>query len=532
MSYTALYRKLRPSFFSEVIGQEHIVRTLKNQLMSGRISHAYLFCGTRGTGKTSTAKIFAKVINCLSHEDGEPCNACDMCTAANAGISMNIIEIDAASNNGVENIRDIREEVKYPPTEGKYKIYIVDEVHMLSTGAFNALLKTLEEPPEHVIFILATTDPQKIPPTIHSRCQRFDFRRIMTIDMADAMERYMQEEGVSADRDALMYIASISDGAMRDALSILEQCISFYYGETLDIHKVLEIVGSVDSRVFFSLTNALYSFDSKLAIEIINELVVNGRDINQFVTELLRHLRDMLVAISVSEGSKALDYGGGTVSKLKAEGEKIGAEILMSYINEFSRLQGQIKYAPNERILLELSCIKLCNPFTEEKEQNLYSRLKYLEDTLAEGFINPLKQEHTPLQKPLPKNETKPKETNTVKATVKASDTTEIKERWDRFVAGFCEESNSPVMKNLIKKAKPSMTKGGVLLIAVNETYLQFLKDDGKEDIIKAALAQSFGEKTPVSFVVLEEYEKDQTSGGALSGFDFSDKIHFNIETE
>ena len=240
MAYTALYRKFRPQTFESVIGQEHIVRTLKNQMKTGRVSHAYLFCGTRGTGKTSTAKIFARAINCTNPTaDGEPCNECAVCKDILAGRSVNVIEIDAASNNGVDNIREIREEVKYPPTQGKYKVYIIDEVHMLSAAAFNALLKTLEEPPAHVIFILATTDPQKVPATILSRVQRFDFRRITTETIAQTLMGYLKEEGQQATPEAVRYVAHLGDGSMRDSLSILDQCLAFFSGEEVTLEKTM-----------------------------------------------------------------------------------------------------------------------------------------------------------------------------------------------------------------------------------------------------------------------------------------------------
>ena len=253
MSYTALYRKYRPSEFEDVKGQEHIVTTLKNQIRAERIGHAYLFCGTRGTGKTTVAKIFAKAVNCQHPVDGSPCGECESCKAIAAGTSMNVIEIDAASNNGVENIRQIREEVSYSPTEGRYKVYIIDEVHMLSIGAFNALLKTLEEPPSYVIFILATTEAHKIPITILSRCQRYDFRRISIDTISERLRELMQEEQVEVEEKAIRYVAKAADGSMRDALSLLDQCIAFYLGQTLTYDHVLEVLGAVDTEVFLSL---------------------------------------------------------------------------------------------------------------------------------------------------------------------------------------------------------------------------------------------------------------------------------------
>ena len=253
MSYTALYRKFRPAEFEDVKGQDHIVTTLKNQIRSGRIGHAYLFCGTRGTGKTTVAKIFARAVNCEHPVDGSPCGECDMCRNIASGAYMNVVEIDAASNNGVDNIRSIREEVEYRPAQGRYKVYIIDEVHMLSIGAFNALLKTLEEPPEYVIFILATTEVHKIPVTILSRCQRYDFRRI-TIDTITArLKELMIKEQVEVEERAVRYIAKAADGSMRDALSLLDQCIAFHIGEKLTYDKVLDVLGAVDTDVYLSL---------------------------------------------------------------------------------------------------------------------------------------------------------------------------------------------------------------------------------------------------------------------------------------
>ena len=283
MSYTALYRKFRPDNFSDVKGQDHIVTTLTNQIKHNRIGHAYLFCGTRGTGKTTVAKILAKAVNCEHPVDGSPCNQCSMCKAIQAGTAMNVIEIDAASNNGVDNIREIREEVSYRPTEGKYKVYIIDEVHMLSTGAFNALLKTLEEPPSYVIFILATTEAHKIPITILSRCQRYDFHRITIDTIASRLEELLNIEGVEAEEKAVRYVAKAGDGSMRDALSLLDQCIAFYLGQTLTYDKVLEVLGAVDTEVFSKLLRRVIQGDVTGSIHILEELIVGGRELPFFM---------------------------------------------------------------------------------------------------------------------------------------------------------------------------------------------------------------------------------------------------------
>ena len=283
MSYTALYRKFRPDNFTDVKGQDHIVTTLTNQIRHNRIGHAYLFCGTRGTGKTTVAKILAKAVNCEHPVNGSPCNECAMCKAIQAGTAMNVIEIDAASNNGVDNIREIREEVSYRPTEGKYKVYIIDEVHMLSTGAFNALLKTLEEPPSYVMFILATTEAHKIPITILSRCQRYDFHRITIDTIAARLEELLKIEGVEAEEKAIRYVAKAGDGSMRDALSLLDQCIAFYLGQTLTYDKVLEVLGAVDTEVFSKLLRKVIQGDVTASIHILEDLIVGGRELGQFV---------------------------------------------------------------------------------------------------------------------------------------------------------------------------------------------------------------------------------------------------------
>ena len=276
MSYTALYRKFRPDNFSDVKGQEHIVTTLTNQIKADRIGHAYLFCGTRGTGKTTVAKILAKAVNCEHPVDGSPCNECETCRAIQAGTSMNVIEIDAASNNGVDNIREIREEVAYRPTQGRYKVYIIDEVHMLSTGAFNALLKTLEEPPSYVIFILATTEAHKIPITILSRCQRYDFRRISIETISKRLQDLMDKEQIQVQEKAIRYVAKAADGSMRDALSLLDQCIAFYLGQELTYDKVLDVLGAVDTETFSKLLRQVIDGKVTQAIQTLENLVIQG----------------------------------------------------------------------------------------------------------------------------------------------------------------------------------------------------------------------------------------------------------------
>ena len=287
MSYTALYRKWRPQRFEDVKGQDHIVTTLQNQIRSNRIGHAYLFCGTRGTGKTSVAKIFARAVNCEAPVNGSPCGRCPSCQQILAGTSLNVVEIDAASNNGVENIREIREQVQYPPTEGRYRVYIIDEVHMLSTGAFNALLKTLEEPPSYVIFILATTEAHKIPITVLSRCQRYDFRRITVDTITDRLRELTKAENMPVEDRALKYVAKAGDGSMRDALSLLDQCAAFHFGETLTYEHVLDVLGAVDNQVFRELFRAIVGKQTKECIKMLEEMVIQGRELSQLIVDLI-----------------------------------------------------------------------------------------------------------------------------------------------------------------------------------------------------------------------------------------------------
>lgn len=385
MSYTALYRKYRPSEFEDVKGQDHIVTTLKNQIKADRIGHAYLFCGTRGTGKTTVAKIFAKAVNCEHPVDGSPCGECQFCKAIAAGSSMNVIEIDAASNNGVENIRQIREEVSYSPTQGKYKVYIIDEVHMLSIGAFNALLKTLEEPPSYVIFILATTESHKIPITILSRCQKYDFRRISIETISARLMDLLEQEGVEAEEKAVRYVAKAGDGSMRDALSLLDQCIAFYLGEPLTYDHVLEVLGAVDTEVFSRLLRSILANDIVAAIELLEDLIVQGRELGQFVTDFVWYLRNLLLVKSSDEMEDVLDMSSENLALLKEEADMIEADVIMRYIRIFSDLSGQLKYAPQKRVLIEIALIKLCRPSMETTPDALTDRVAQLEKKVEEG---------------------------------------------------------------------------------------------------------------------------------------------------
>ena len=387
MSYTALYRKFRPDTFADVKGQDHIVTTLKNQIRANRIGHAYLFTGTRGTGKTTVAKIFARTVNCENPTENGPCGTCRICRAIAAGASMNVIEIDAASNNGVDNIREIVDEVSYSPAEGKYKVYIIDEVHMLSIGAFNALLKTLEEPPSYVIFILATTEVHKLPITILSRCQRYDFKRISIDTITARMQELVAAEQVQVEEKALRYIAKAADGSMRDALSLLDQCIAFHLGRELTYDKVLDVLGAVDTEVFSRLLRHVLDRDVLGCVTLLEEIVMQGRELTQFVTDFTWYLRNLMLVQSSDNLEDVIDMSSDNLARLKEEAQMIEMDRIIRYIRIFSELAGQIRFASQKRILVEIALIKLCKPAMETNREALVDRIREVEEKLENGVV-------------------------------------------------------------------------------------------------------------------------------------------------
>lgn len=358
MAYLALYRKYRPKTFDQIVGQKAIVQALKNQVRYGQIGHAYLFCGTRGTGKTSTAKVFARAVNCLHPVDGNPCNECELCRESESG--FNLIEIDAASNNSVDDIRTLREEVQYTPSKGKYKVYIIDEVHMLSASAFNALLKTLEEPPEHVIFILATTDPQKLLPTIVSRCQRYNFKRITTDEIKDRLQEVCQKENIQATDSALHYIAALSDGGMRDALSLLDQCHSYYMDEDITLPKVQDVLGAVDDSIYTDMTQGLADSNVRGLLVSVEKAFDDGRDAQQFIDGWIRYLRNALVIKTLKDRAAGLvEVEASELERIRQQADGIDTGLLTAWIEELAKLSGELKTASEKRILIEVTLIKM-----------------------------------------------------------------------------------------------------------------------------------------------------------------------------
>lgn len=513
MSYQALYRRLRPQRFEDVIGQDHIIRTLKNQIETGRINHAYLFCGTRGTGKTTTAKIFARAINCVSEETVKPCNKCEICLNILKNKGMNVTEVDAASNNSVENIRDIIDSVKYPPTEGKYKVYIIDEVHMLSVNAFNAFLKTLEEPPEYVVFILATTDPQKLPATVLSRCQRFDFHRIRKEDMKSVLLEYMANENKEVETEAIEYIAEVSDGAMRDALSILDQCLSFYYDEKITADMVRDILGSVSKDVFFEMCDAMNVNDTGRCLEIIDEAASQGRDMIQFANDMISHFRNLLLAVTVENTSNALNYSNEYIKRLKEQGRDIGFEYLLSLINEISALIPQMKLSVNPRMLLEVSVIKCCNPVVNSDIGSLLKRLKNLEAMADNGELS----KSAVSISPEPDGENSQDEEEKIAAKEKAvpEDIKKVISSWNKFVNSLDEGFVKQILR--IHSKASYLEDDFLSIVFANNSSLKYA--DEHFDIIKNKIDDFFGREFNIKLIDQKRYLQRNSEL-----YDFKDK--------
>lgn len=496
MAYTALYRKFRPDNFEEVKGQDHIVTTLQNQIKAERTGHAYLFCGTRGTGKTSIAKIFARAVNCEHPVNGSPCNQCATCKAINSGSSMNVIEIDAASNNGVDNIREIVEEVQYSPAEGKYKVYIIDEVHMLSIGAFNALLKTLEEPPAYVIFILATTEVHKIPITILSRCQRYDFKRISIDTIAARLTHLMEEEQVSVEEKAIRYIAKAADGSMRDALSLLDQCIAFYLGQTLTYDNVLEVLGAVDTEVFSKFLRLILADDIVGLMETLEELVMQGRELGQFVVDFTWYLRNILLVGATEHMEDVLDVSTENLEKLREEAQMIDQDRLMRYIRVFSELSSQIKYAVQKRIYIEMALIKLCRPAMENNYDSLVDRVAKLEEKIEKGNFTIAASQ--PVEAVSVAKEPK-KPVELPKAI--PEDVKQVVENWYKIVGKMPK-----MIQTFLKNAKLSVAGDNRLLIVFKENLdYEYVNGESHKEELKAVIADTIGKQVEVELKVLEE---------------------------
>lgn len=528
MAYTALYREWRPKTFNDVVGQEHITTTLKNQILNNRIAHAYLFCGTRGTGKTSTAKVFAKALNCLNLQDGEPCNKCEMCRKINDGLAIDVTELDAASNNGVDKIRDIIDDVKYPPQEARYKVYIMDEVHMLSAGAVNAFLKTLEEPPSNVIFILATTDPQKLPITILSRCQRFDFKRINNNEITARLRKIVDDQNVLADERSLNLIARVSDGAMRDSLSILDQAISMGNGN-VEYNTVVSMLGLVTNEHLFNLANAVIQRSVEKSIEIIESVIYSGKDIYLFIKDLISHYRNLLMAKVTNNPEEVLDMSEENISLIKEQSARLRAEEIMRCIRILQEAENNAKLSKQARLYCELAVIKMCKIEYDTSNEVMLTRLNKLEESLKNGSIkvsvasNEIEEINKNKQvsnKPSMKKATitQPVEASIIENSDSKITINDVQKAWRDILERF-KARREMIISSLIMIGKPINCSNGVITIEFdeqNEFAKNRLSEAKNRDIINEVFFEIFREKVKVNFVVESDDKKGKSTEDIL----------------
>ena len=472
--HKALYRVYRPRTFEDVVGQEHIVKTLKNQIKNNNIGHAYLFSGTRGTGKTSTAKIFARAVNCLHPINEGPCNECEICRDTLNDNIMDVVEIDAASNNSVDDIRELRESVKYTPSKAKYKVYIIDEVHMLSQGAFNALLKTLEEPPSYVIFILATTEPHKIPATILSRCQRFDFKRVSSKDIAARMAYICEKEDIEVEDKALNLIARNSQGALRDALSILDQCMSFGNDKIL-YNDVIELLGTVNIDELFELSQAIIDENTKKSLQILNEFVIWGKDIRNLINDLIDHFRNIMVCKVSKDLDEIISLPEENINQLKEQAQTIDINSLIRILNILSETQDNMKSSSNTRILAEVTIMKIAQPMFDESKEALLKRIENLEKKIESGNIkvvsandmhrgNVEEQEETKEIEPETENE------EVTYENVKSEDVRLIESSWKKIIQKI-KDDRRPNIYALLKEVESFNVNNNILYIIFNDNF-------------------------------------------------------------
>ncbi len=447
MSYTALYRKFRPAVFDEVKGQDAVVATLKNQILSDRIGHAYLFCGTRGTGKTSVAKLFAKAVNCENRSGADPCGVCQSCQAAAKGSASNIMEIDAASNNSVEDVRNIRDEVSYRPAEGRYKVYIIDEAHMLSNAAFNALLKTLEEPPEYVIFILATTEAAKLPVTIVSRCQRFDFRRIGIDTIAGRLQELLDKEGIEAEEAGVRYISRLADGSMRDALSLLERCVSGQPDERLTYDRVLAALGTMDSADYLEMFRAVRNRNVSDVIRQLEHFSLEGKSMASFASGFTWYLRNLLLCGGEDGIEEVLDVSKEELVSLRQAAEGVSEDELMRYIRILSELSVSLKDSESKRVDVEMTLIRLCRPAMDQDNGALLERIRELEkkvEEISSGTVIRAAQ----AAEPVPEKKTDPRPAFEKKAPPEAL--VRIRDQWAAIISGL-----DPSLQAMLRGSEP-----------------------------------------------------------------------------
>ena len=575
--YLALYRKYRPQTFEDVCGRETIVRTLKNQITHGRTGHSYLFCGTRGTGKTTIAKIFARAVNCENPQDGNPCGVCACCRATLADANLNVVEMDAASNNGVDDIRAVIEQVEYSPTQGRYRVFIIDEAHMLSTAAFNALLKTLEEPPSYAIFILCTTEPGKLPVTILSRCQRYDFGRMSVQTIAERVQTVCEREGAQVEDRAVRYIASAADGSMRDALSILDQCMAFNFGsDVLTYGKTLEILGAVDVRVFSELYGCVHRGDVQGALGVLDRILSQGRELTQFVADYIGYLRNVMLLKASEDTAPSLDVSADGLECMLSDARVSELNEIIRYINVFSSLAEQIRYSGSRRTLTEAAIVRLCEPSMDvsrdlqTKVLTLENRIRALEDRIvllqrgvlpedpgtgaraAAGLCDPGSAEETSgtaagdgaaeaghrESDPVPAAARSASGADTAAAARRpaalSEDLQKVARSWDRLIAAIPAQEH--FLKICLQKAKPSVTEDGELLVI----FTGFLEADfftGSESapnrkFFEEYLSAQVGRAIPVRYKYLDKARQNRDNYMDIRAAVKAGTVNMNIEEE
>lgn len=519
--HKALYRTYRPQTFEDMVGQRHIIKTLKNQIKNDNVGHAYLFTGTRGTGKTSTAKIFARAVNCINPNDQEPCNKCEVCESILNDNTMDTIEIDAASNNSVDDIRELRESVKYSPTNCKYKVYIIDEVHMLSQGAFNALLKTLEEPPSYVIFILATTEPHKIPATILSRCQRFDFKRVTINEMVKRMKDICTGENMEVEERALNLIASNSQGALRDALSILDQCMSF--GEDkITYDDVVELMGTVNIEQLFDLSQYIIDQDIKKSLQSLNEFISWGKDIRNLINDLISHFRNIMVRKVSKDIDDILSLPEDTLERISKQSEGVDINSLIRILNVLSETQDSIKSSSNQRVMVEVAIMKIAQPIFDDSKEALLDRIENLEKIIESGNIKIASYKSSGEEAyeeekidPVIKTENKHYE------EVKSEDVELVESSWKEVLKQIKKDKKMPIYA-LLTEAKNFNVHNNELFIVFDDKF-SFAKDrlsakethEYIETVVRSIMKRNFSIKTVlasdiknINFEVKEKKDK------------------------
>ena len=518
MAYKALYREMRPRAFRDVVGQEHITTTLKNQIENDKIAHAYLFCGTRGTGKTTTAKIMAKALNCLDIKNGEPCNECEMCKKINEGLAIDVTELDAASNNGIDKIRDIIDDSKYPPQEARFKVYIMDEVHMLSLGAVNAFLKTLEEPPKNVIFILATTDPQKLPITILSRCQRFDFRRINNKDIGGYLRSIVDKKGVLADDKSLELISRTSDGAMRDALSILDQAMAMGDGK-VDYNQVVTMLGLVTNDNLFKLTSAIIERNIEDGMNTIESIVIAGKDIYLFIKDLIGHFRNLLMIKVTNNPEEVLDMSLDNIKLIKEQGSRIRVEEIMRDIRILQEAEANAKLSKESRLYLELAIIKMCKIEYDTSSEVILARINKLEEELKSGTVK-IQVNNEPRNSKIEKNTQRvlrdaSEKTKAIEEDIEANEDSkvtiqDIKRSWQDILES-CKARRAMIVFASLMTGKPVSCSGGVVTVQFEEQYSMSkdrLEVPENLKIANEVISEVIGERLRIKFIVNKKNEE------------------------